>query len=573
MNTTGESPPPSPDLSWLLNAIDAAGDLCYEWDLVSGAIRWGGRVEDMFGSGNLNSIGTADGFANLINVEDLPQRLKALSDHLGREAPFDCEYRVRTADGQFVWVHDRGSVRRRTDGSESRLVGTLRLVTERKRNEVRLERLASFDELTGHYNLPRLRDALEHATTYASRYGLAGAYIVVGIDRLALINSTHGFEAGDAVLIAVGRRLDECLRSSDVIGRVGADRFGVVLSQCSAEQLAAAAERILAAVHGRPIETALLPVHVTVSIGGVVFPASGNTAYDLMAKAETALKQAKREGRDTYVEYRPSERQGALSRRSLDIAIQVQEAMKSGRLCFAFQPVVRAQDQETDFYECLIRMRDDTGDLVPAAAFVPAIEQLGLVRLVDRYALELALNELQQDGNVKLAINISGLTVTDRSWLRSLIAVLKGKPELADRLIIEITETAALHDIEESARFVSAVRDLGCRVALDDFGAGFTSFRHLRALAIDIVKIDGSFVRNLIESVDNQLFIRNLLGLANAFNLQTVAECIESADEAAFLVNEGVQLLQGYYFGRPVLGRPWLEQRHAPAKPRLRIAN
>jgi diguanylate cyclase (GGDEF)-like protein len=556
-----------------LGAIDAAGDLCYEWDLTSGAIQWAGRVEDLFGSSHLSGIGTADGFANLINVEDLPQRLKALSDHLGREAPFDCEYRVRTADGQFVWVHDRGSVRRRTDGSESRLIGTLRLVTERKRNEVRLERLASFDELTGHYNLPRLRDALEHATTYASRYGLAGAYVVVGIDRLALINSTHGFEAGDAVLIAVGRRLDECLRSSDVIGRVGADRFGVVLSQCSPEQLAAAADRILQAVRSLPIETSQLPVHVTVSIGGVIFPASGNTAYELMAKAETALKQAKREGRDTYVEYRPSERQGALSRRSLDIAIQVQEAMKDGRLTFAFQPVVRAQDQETAFYECLVRMRDETGDLVPAAAFVPAIEQLGLVRLVDRHVLDLALNELAQDSGVKLAINISGLTVTDRSWLRSLIAVLKSKPELADRLIIEITETAALHDIEESARFVSAVRDLGCRVALDDFGAGFTSFRHLRALAIDIVKIDGSFVRNLTESVDNQLFIRNLLGLANAFNLSTVAECIESADEAAFLVNEGVHLLQGYYFGRPVLGRPWLEQRQAAAKPRLRVAN
>jgi len=148
-----------------------------------------------------------------------------------------------------------------------------------------------------------------------------------------------------------------------------------------------------------------------------------------------------------------------------------------------------------------------------------------------------------------------------------MLAMLRGKPEIAGRLIVEITETAALHDIEESARFVTALRDIGCRVAVDDFGAGFTSFRHLRALTADIVKIDGSFVRNLSDNVDNQLFIRNLLGLADAFGLETVAECVETADDAAFLVGEGVQYLQGYYFGRPSLERPWLDERLTLARP------
>jgi len=148
---------------------------------------------------------------------------------------------------------------------------------------------------------------------------------------------------------------------------------------------------------------------------------------------------------------------------------------------------------------------------------------------------------------------------TDQAWLRTLTALFKGRPEIAHRLIIEITETTALYDIEESARFVSAVRDLGCRVAVDDFGAGFTSFRQLRALSADIVKLDGSFVRNLAENVDNQLFIRNMLGVAEAFNLETVAEGVETRDEAAFLVGEGVRYLQGYHFGRPEFDRPWLK--------------
>lgn len=158
---------------------------------------------------------------------------------------------------------------------------------------------------------------------------------------------------------------------------------------------------------------------------------------------------------------------------------------------------------------------------------------------------------------IRLGFNISGLTATDYSWLRAITTLLKGKPEVANRLVIEITETAALHDIEESARFVGSLRELGCGIALDDFGAGFTSLRHLQALAVDTVKIDGSFVRNLGQNYDNQVFLRHLVGLANGLGLATVAECVETAHEAAILRREGVGFLQGYYFGKPTIVQPW----------------
>jgi len=556
MGATSQFIPMPDELAWLRQAIEGAGDVIYDWDLGTGQVSWAGRVEEFFASsGDRGS--NADGFAERINAEDLPARRKALSEHLDKGLPYDCEYRVRAAGGDFCWVHDRGSVQRLADGSAHRLVGSLRIVTGRKESEARLERLASVDDLTGHFNLPLLRDTLEHAIAYSIRYGTPGAYMVVGIDRLASINNTCGYEAGDQVLIGIGRRFDQCLRESDVVGRIGADRFGIVLSQCSPEQLAVAAGRVMHAVRSQPIEAAQGLIHVTASIGGIAFPGLSNTAYEVMTKAETALRQAKREGRDCFVPYRAAEPRGSLHIRGAEIATQVQRAMKEGRLAFAFQPVVRAADERPEFYECLLRLREENGEILPAAAFVPVIEQLGLARVLDRHVLQLAIDELYADPDVKLAVNISGLTATDRSWLRMLTALLKGRPAVAGRLIVEITETAALHDIEETARFVSALRDLGCRVALDDFGAGFTSFRHLRALVIDIVKIDGSFVRNLATNVDNQLFIRNLLGLAGAFNLTAVGECVETAEEAAFLVNEGVQFLQGYYFGRPVLERPW----------------
>lgn len=193
-----------------------------------------------------------------------------------------------------------------------------------------------------------------------------------------------------------------------------------------------------------------------------------------------------------------------------------------------------------------------------AGAFIPVVERSGLMRLVDRRALDLALGELIRYPDISLAINISAVTASDSSWLRQVSSTLKNHPHAAPRLIVELTETIALENIEETARFVSALRDLNVRVALDDFGAGFTSFRNLRALAVDTVKIDGSFVKNLADNVDNQVFVRTLMGLADSFGLKTVAECVETAEDAAHLVERGVGYLQGYYFGKPSVERPWL---------------
>jgi EAL domain-containing protein (putative c-di-GMP-specific phosphodiesterase class I) len=171
--------------------------------------------------------------------------------------------------------------------------------------------------------------------------------------------------------------------------------------------------------------------------------------------------------------------------------------------------------------------------------------------------LDLVLDDLARYPDIVLAVNISGLTATDRSWLRALNVHLKDRPDMASRLIIEITETVALRDIEETARFVSAVRDLGCRVAVDDFGAGYTTFSHIKALTADLVKIDGSFVMGISGSEESRLFVRNLLNLARSFGLSTVAECVETAEDAECLAREGVELLQGHYFGRPTTNPAW----------------
>jgi diguanylate cyclase (GGDEF)-like protein len=549
---------PADELERIKTALGAAGDVAYVWDLARDKITWLGRPETIFGFSAAKRAVSGGGFHRCINPEDLLTRSRLLSQHVREGVVFDCEYRVRADDGEVTWVHERGSVTLSAEGVPERLSGVLRPITARKQNEFRLEYQANYDGLTGHYNRNRLREALDQAVAYSERCGVKGAYFVVGIDQLAMITDAFDARSSDMVILTVGRRLDTFLRSSDIIGRVGTNRFGIVISDCSEADFDAVAEKILALVNREPVITPSGPLHVTASIGGVVFPELGQTAYDIMAKADLCLDQARAHGK-RVMRYQYSEAHRRDRRKHVAMVEQVQHALRDNRLIFAYQPIVRATTREVVFHEALLRMKTQDGGVIAAGAFMPMIEKLGLTREVDRYVLETAVETLARHPALQLAINVSALTASDRSWLRLLIALLRGQSQVAERMTVEITETVALQDIDESAHFVAKVRDLGCRVALDDFGAGYTTFRHLKALDVDKVKIDGSFVRGLPENLHNQLFIQSLLGLAKGLKIETVAECVENEGEAKVLTDHGVAYLQGYHFGRPDIAPAWLQ--------------
>jgi diguanylate cyclase (GGDEF)-like protein len=464
---------------------------------------------------------------------------------------------VRTPGGEYLWLHDRGVAEFAEPDQPVRLRGVLRASWSRTRSDGKLEYLANFDELTGHFNRTRLRESLDHALSYCQRYDIPAAYFTVGIDKLTLVNQAFGHEVADAVIVAIGQRLDRCMRASDVIGRVGGDRFGIVLGHCREDDMGAIAEKILDVARNTAVHTTAGPIHVTVSIGAVAIPSGAQTATDAMTKADIALQKAKSLGRNCAEIYKASEAEARGRRENMVIVEQVQNALRNGRLTFAYQPVVDARTGRCAYHESLIRMIQPDGEVVAAARFMPAVEELGIVRHVDRFAFDLAVRELTEHPDAHLAVNVSGLTTTDLAWRRNAVASLRGHPDVARRLIVEITETAGLDDIEECCRFVATLRELGCRVALDDFGAGYTSFRHLKMLAVDMVKIDGSFVRDIASNPDNRVFVRSLLDLARNFNLDTVAECVETDEDARILAEEGVHYLQGYAFGRPLLDRPW----------------
>jgi EAL domain-containing protein (putative c-di-GMP-specific phosphodiesterase class I) len=200
------------------------------------------------------------------------------------------------------------------------------------------------------------------------------------------------------------------------------------------------------------------------------------------------------------------------------------------------------------------------GTVVSASHFIPAAEQLGLVHLVDRRALEMTVDVLKANPAISLAVNVSGTTAGDPSWLQSFVNHVRANQAVAGRMIVELTETAALQDFEESARFISGLRGLGCQIAIDDFGAGYTSFRNLQMLCVDMVKIDGTYIRGLSASPDNQIFVRTLVDLARNFQLETVAEWVGSDADADLLEQFGVDYFQGFHIGEPQLEPEWLKR-------------
>ncbi len=542
------------DFDRLTAALAASGDVVYAWDLADDSIVWHGSLGRLFAGDTPPATG-AD-LAARIYPEDQPQRSRRLDDHLARGVAYDCEFRLAGRDGTAHWVHDRGSVVPRGPGASPCVMGTMRPISSRKETEARLYYLANYDDLTGHFNKARLSEALNAELRRALREGSAGAFAVLGVDQLAMINSAYGYEAGDAVLVAVAQRLSARVRGSDVIGRIGGDRFGILLTDCGRCAAHRAAERAVEAVHGEAIDTPGGPVRITVTAGVVTFPAQSCASAEILAKAESALREAKQQGRNQTGVYEMTEAQRAAYREALSIGADIEAAMQNDRLCFAYQPIVDARTGAPHSYECLLRLRRTDGSVATAGSFIPAIEELGLMRAVERQVMDLAVADLERRPGPTLAINISGPTTSDPAWLRRLGESLQRRPDVAGRLVVEITETAALHDIAETLRFVKAIRNMGVRVALDDFGAGFTTFQHLKTLPVDIVKIDGSFVRNIDHDQQNRLFVRNLIDLAHSLEVLALAECVETGAEAAALSAEGADLLQGYHIGRPALTPP-----------------
>ncbi len=531
------------------------GEAAYAWDLATDALVWSANAPAVLGVDSFTSIASGRAFAALLDPASPANPYDAVVGGSARDngtgSAYELCYCLKPMGAAApCWIEDTGRWFAGLDGRPARAVGVVRVVTGRHQREERLAELAATDPLTGEMNRARLTALLAEALEQAGRYRSTLGFLLIAIDDLGHVNRSYGFDVADQAIAGVAKRLRARLRGTDALAHFSDGKFGLLLRDCGAKDLTNAAQRFISAAREAPLDTSVGPIMISVTAGGVVAPRHARTPGEAMGRALEALDLARAAGRGAFRAFQPSLEGEARRRENLRLTDVIVAALNDRRIDLAFQPVVRADTRAVEVHEALMRLRESDGRVIDATSIVAVAEKLDLVRLIDHRVLELVGAELKVNPDIVLSINVSASTVHDPAWMTALASEMQGG--LGARLIVEITESAAVRDVEATRGFVGRVKSLGCRAAIDDFGAGYTSFRNLRRLGVDIVKIDGSFVANLERAPDDRLFVRALVDLVRALGLKTVAEWVQTESAATTLAGWGCDYLQGSLVGAAV---------------------
>ncbi len=497
-------------------ALDSAPDPIVKLDAQRRIALASARAEELFGAG-LVGRPVIELFA--------PHAHARVDGHFDAAAREPLEVVALRADGREF----EAELTLRTDAGV--VTSVIRDISERKRYERRLRHLAEHDGLTGLLNRRRFEECL----------GGSGAVVHLGLDRFKHVNDTHGHGTGDDLLRAVAATLQAAAGPSDAVARLGGDEFAVLAGGAGRDEAAALAGRLVASI------AALPGPGITASAGVVEL---GDAASPLIA-ADLALHAAKEDGGGRVHLTHGADRQVARMQARLARADQIRRALAEDRFTLYWQPIVELSSGLATQYELLLRMIDTDGAVIPPGEFIEAAERCGLIGEIDRWVIRRAIALLAELPDVRLEVNVSGVSVGDLSipdLVEREIAALGVDP---GRLVFELTETSAIADMEQAREFAERLTRLGCRFALDDFGAGFSSFHYLKHLPLDYLKIDGDFIRGLAGSPTDQLVVKAMVDIARGMGMKTIAEFVEDAETVEMLRRLGVDYSQGYHHGRP----------------------
>jgi diguanylate cyclase (GGDEF)-like protein len=440
-------------------------------------------------------------------------------------------------------------------GLEDRKVVTEALA-QAERTESQLRYLADHDSLTGLLDRRRFRAELDQYVSFTARYGGQGAVMIIDIDGLKAVNDAHGHHAGDNLIRLIAAIMRERVRTTDLVARLSGDEFAVLMPQTDTAGALQLGEDLRAQV----AESAV-PVpdaeSATISVGITMFGGERElSAEAVLLAADQAMYQAKADGRNQIALFQdPREPRRRQQRRQTTTA-RIRDALTHDRLSLHTQPIRSLASGGIERYELLLRMTGENGELLPAASFIEAAERSGMVQELDRWvvvrALELLAAREREGSPVSLHVNLSGASVADLSVLEFIERRLdEGEADPA-RCTFEITETARVHDYEAAGGFADRLTEFGCQVAIDDYGAGFGPFHYLKQIPFDLIKIDGSFIRDMPNSDADQLTVQAIVQIARGLGKTTIAEFVQDDVTAQMLREYGVDMAQGYHLGRPV---------------------
>lgn len=503
------------------------------------------------------------GWMKIVHPED-QLRLTKLVPRLLEAASLVSEYRIISASGKTVWLSDHvRPLRDEKTGAVVKLLGAVHDITERKSAEQQVENLAFYDPLTALPNRRLLLDRLEQGLALSARTQYYGAILFIDLDHFKNLNDTRGHDAGDQLLIQQARRLVRCVREGDTVARLGGDEFIVILDELS--PVADSAAGTATEVAQRIIESLAKPVSLTqqmmadyentCSIGVAMYRGHDLTIDELLRRADLAMYQAKADGRNAFRFFDP-DMQRLLSER-LTLEEDLKQALPQRQFRIFLQPQVAA-DGSIVGAEALLRWQHPTAGLLAPGGFIATAERTGVILDIGKWVMDeccgllLRWSATEKGRNLKIAINVSARQFKQRDCAQIVGEALRRTGARGALLELELTESLAIDNIDDTISKMKALREMGVGLSLDDFGTGHSSLAYLKQLPLTQLKIDQSFVRDITTDANDAVLVQTIIGMAQNLKLEVIAEGVETEEQRQFLEQNGCRLYQGYLFDRPM---------------------
>lgn len=462
-------------------------------------------------------------------------------------------YHPLTAESLPPAIMTALAVKRERDTSYRQQLDLEDEVANLKVMEARLQFSVSHDDLTGLSNRRRLEQALDMSLTQVRNFMSTSALFYIDLDSFKVLNDAEGHEAGDTLLVQVANSLRRYFRVNDTLVRIGSDEFAVLVDNTDKKTAIEQAEGLRNLFDGYSFEHHGHHYHLSASIGiKLIQRQDATTVGEVLSHANQACYTAKKRGRNRVHLYSPEDREMHTLRHSVEWAPRIRAALKQENFLLEFQPIFALDTGAITHYECLIRMRGEGGVLYYPKEFIPVAEAMGLIHQIDFWVVAKAFDLIRSmPASISFAINLSGNVFLDENLYRLVQNKLKETQVDPERIVFEITETSAISNFEQTKKMVTNLRSLGCRFALDDFGAGFNSYSYLKHFPVDILKIDGGFITDLDNDPVDQLLVKSMIDIAHSLGKKTVAEFVERESTLALLKGYGVDFVQGFLVGKP----------------------
>ena len=538
-------------------ALEGAGDAVWDWDVAGRRITHNSRWNTLLGYAADDSDDVVGDWASHTHPEDLPiarANHAALLD--GKTDATSIELRLRCKDGSWKWFLSRGMVVSRDEaGRPLRIVGTNADITLLKEHQHQLERIAHYDALTGMPNRMLLGARLQQAMADSQRRATAVAVAYLDLDGFKAVNDRHGHDVGDALLVIVAQRIKAALRECDTLARIGGDEFVAVMADLERPDACEPLLMRLLAAAAAPATIGGVEMQVSASIGVTLYPRDGSDADQLMRHADQAMYQAKQTGRNRYHVF--DVEQDAAVRIQRESVEHIRRALAQREFVLFYQPKVQMRSGMLVGVEALIRWQHPEHGILPPAAFLPLIEEPSISVALGEWVIETALAQIdvwREAGlQISVSVNIGAQHLQQEHFVTRLSELLAAHPHIAPgSLELEILETSALEDVVRVSEVMRACQAMGVTFALDDFGTGYSSLTYLRRLPAEALKIDRTFVRDMLEDPDDMAIVEGVVGLGNAFHRALIAEGVETVAHGEALLRLGCEVAQGYAIARPM---------------------